>query len=513
MTMLQLFKTIDSELDRITMYRVVLYYAALLIVVAFALSFFGLLAFSPLQLLFSTALILAVSALANWVFAWGFDAPANVESPYITALVIVLIMNPVSWTDAAGVAGLVFASVWAMASKFIFAYRRKHIFNPAAFGVAISSFMIGQSATWWIGGSLWLLPFVTVGGLLVVRKIRRFDLMFGFFGALFAAIALTSSDAVTTSVQALLYTPVLFFAFAMLSEPLTTPPTALRRVLYGGFVGVLLAPAVNIFGFFFTPELALLAGNIFSFLMSPKERFMLTLVERNKLGNGVYEFVFSSDRREAFAFTPGQYIEWTLGHSRPDSRGNRRYFTIASSPEDEYIRIGVKVYDAPSSFKKAIFKLPIGGVISASHLSGDFVMPRDPKRKLAFIAGGIGVTPFASMTRHMIDSGESRDVVMLYSNKKADEIAYRDVFDRAAELFGMKTTYVLSGEVASLSTPGDTYMGTIDRNFIEKRIPDHAQRTFYLSGPHGMVSAMDATLRSMGVPRRRIKKDFFPGLA
>ena len=55
-------------------------------------------------------------------------------------------------------------------------------------------------------------------------------------------------------------------------------------------------------------------------------------------------------------------------------------------------------------------------------------MPENPRRKLAFIAGGIGITPFRSMVKYLVDRGEKRDAILFYSNRNADEIAYRDVF-------------------------------------------------------------------------------------
>ena len=100
------------------------------------LGFFKLVPHDPVALAFSTALILAVCWITNWVFARVFRVPANSESIYITALILALILDPVAVSDLKGVGALIFASVWAMASKFIFAVGRKHLFNPAAFGVA-----------------------------------------------------------------------------------------------------------------------------------------------------------------------------------------------------------------------------------------------------------------------------------------------------------------------------------------------------------------------------------------
>ena len=65
-----------------------------------------------------------------------------------------------------------------------------------------------------------------------------------------------------------------------------------------------------------------------------------------------------------------------------------------------------------------------------------FTLPKDPDTKLAFIAGGIGVTPFRSMVQDLINRREQRPVVVLYGNDKVDEIAYAEVFDRAERELG-----------------------------------------------------------------------------
>jgi ferredoxin-NADP reductase len=499
---------IDSILNRVTMYRLVLYYLVVLVVAAFVFGFFGVLPYDPTALAFSTLLIIAVCWLTNWVFARTFEAATNTESVYITALILALIIAPVSAGNHAGVGFLVFASVWAMASKYLFAIGRKHLFNPAAFAVALTALLINQSATWWVGGTLAMLPFVLVGGLLVVRKMRRFDLFTSFAVAALATTVLTASSGnlATPIVQTLLHSSFFFLAFVMLTEPLTTPPTALLRVCYGALVGFLFAPNIHVGTFYMTPELALLVGNVFAYLVSPKGRHILSLAGIEKMANGVYDFVFTADY--AFPFRPGQYLEWTLGHRYPDNRGNRRYFTIASSPTEPNVRLGVKFYDSSSTFKRALAAMKVGGTISASHLAGSFVLPRNKEKKLVFIAGGIGVTPFCSMFRYLLDAREARNIVMLYGNKTLADVAYKDVFDRAQKELGIKTVYALSDEKNPV--PG-MVSGFIDAKLIAQEVPDYRERTFYISGPHAMVDAFKKTLVNMGVSRFKIKSDFFPG--
>lgn len=499
---------IDTFLNKITMYRLVLYYLIALLIIAAFFGFFGWLPINPANLAFSTLLILGVSWITNRAFAKSFGAAANVESVYISALILALIISPVAYTDSTGVGFLVFASAWAMASKFILAIHKKHLFNPAAFGVAFSAIVLNQGATWWVGGNLLMLPFVFFGGLLIMRKIHRFDLIWSFAAVALATIVLTSSGTSITTpiVQTFLHSPFFFFAFVMLTEPLTMPPMRLRRLAYGAIVGFLFAPNIHLGSFSFTPELALLVGNLFAYFVSPEGRFILKLTEKRKLAHNVYEFIFTPDW--LFTFLPGQYLEWTLDHASSDTRGNRRYFTIASSPTEQDIRLGVKFYEPKSSFKRTLQTLETGDTITVSQLAGDFVLPKDKEKKLAFIAGGIGITPFRSQVRYLMDTRDPRSVVLLYANKTAAEIAYRDVFADAARRIGMKTVYALSGEQ---NPPPGMHAGGIDDALIAHEVPDYRERLFYISGPHAMVEGVAGTLRALGVPRLHIKTDYFPG--
>ena len=47
---------------------------------------------------------------------------------------------------------------------------------------------------------------------------------------------------------------------------------------------------------------------------------------------------------------------------------------------------------------------------------------------------------------------------------------------------------------------------------ITKTVLDYKERTFYLSGSHNMVIAIEQILQKMGVQKRQIKKDFFQEL-
>ncbi len=494
------------------MYRLVLYCLMGWILVAEVLSFFGILPFRPEALLYSTTVILVVSWITNELFARVFKAQANVESVYITAFILALLISPPGANEYLSILPFViWAGILAMASKYILAINKKHIFNPAAIAIVITALAINESATWWIGTTS-MLPFVIVGGLFITRKIKRFDLVISFL-----LFALTStiigayghSDPLTVLRQIFLNSPIIFFALVMLTEPLTTPPDRSRRIVYGAITGLVFGPTIHLGWLYSTPELALCFGNIFSWLMSPKAKYMLTLKSKVKIARDTAEFAFVPDRR--VSFKPGQYLEWTLAHSPSDSRGNRRYFTIASSPTEKNLLLGIK-FDAKksSSFKKALAELDEGKTIMAGSLSGNFTLPRNRKKKLCFIAGGIGVTPFRSMIQYMIDSKDYRDAILVYSCKTFDEIAYTDVVHKAKELAGLKTVCTLT-DLDHLPTDWSGYKGYVNIEIIIKEVPDYNERVFFISGPHSLIQAVEEVLAGLQVPKSHIKTDYFPG--
>ena len=505
----KMFKIIDSFIDKITMYKLIMYYLVALILVAIGLSVFKDLQYNPYYIAISALILVTASWTINKMFANFFSAPTNSESSIISGLILTLIVapNPTGY----GIMFLLAASGLAIASKYLLTIRRKHLFNPAAIAVVLTALGARQSATWWVGTAV-MLPFVLIGGVLIVRKIRRTKMVLGFFiSSTFATIvySIMSKVSVTTSLHNLIFSSAMFFlGFVMLTEPLTSPTTSKKQTWYGVLVGLLLPPQVHLLGVYSSPEIALIIGNLFSYIVSPKTKLFLTLKEKIRIAATSVEFVFTPSRK--LAYQPGQYMEWTLPHQKTDIRGGRRYFTLASSPTENDIRIGVKFFENGSSFKEALLDANHQTPIVASQISGDFVLPKDKSLKLVFIAGGIGITPFRSMIKYLIDKKETRVVNLLYSVRNEKEISYRDIFETARSSIGLKTIYTITDDNSAV-TKSNIHVGKITPKLIRTEVPDFSDRIFYISGTHSMVDAVKEMLVQLGVEKHQIKTDFFPG--
>ena len=131
----------------------------------------------------------------------------------------------------------------------------------------------------------------------------------------------------------------------------------------------------------------------------------------------------------------------------------------------------------------------------ATGAEGDFVLSKDEGRKLAFVAGGVGITPFRSMAKYLIDTNVRRDIVLLYSANRPEEFVFTELFSQAKNR-GLNTVYITE---------------RVNADLIRQNIPDWKTRLFYVSGPQPMVKAVEKTLALMGIPKRAIKRDYFPG--
>lgn len=236
-----------------------------------------------------------------------------------------------------------------------------------------------------------------------------------------------------------------------------------------------------------------------------KNSLILKLKEKIEIAADAYDFLFVPNRK--LKFKPGQYLALTLGGGDKKTKSEKRYFSIASSPAEPYIRIGVKFHAEDGGATRYLLSLKPGAKVAASKPAGNLILPKDKNKKLVFMAGGIGITPFRSMIKYFLEADEKRDIVLFYSNYTPADIVYKDVLDDGKRRLGIKIIYTITNVPCPVGWRGETCF--IDRQMIERAASDYKERIFYLSGSQGMVSAISKILLKMGVGKNRIKTDLF----
>ena len=203
-------------------------------------------------------------------------------------------------------------------------------------------------------------------------------------------------------------------------------------------------------------------------------------------------------------YTAGQYTELHLPHKNPDDRGIKRWFTLSSSPDSEFLTITTKYAgdDKSSSFKKALFRLKPETELDMADPMGDFVLPKLIQTPLIFVAGGIGITPFHSILGWLANTGEQRPIKLLYGVRNEDEIIFQETFDKA----GVQPTIVV-GE-PSAAWGGER--GRITAELILGLEKPSEDTLVYVSGPEPMVQGLAKDLHKAGLDKRQIVSDEFP---
>lgn len=496
---------LEAITGRITMYRLILASLALVSGWAVILSFTGDLSYTPIHLMFSAIILGIVSYATNLLFGKLYGLRPHAESSLITAGILFCIVSPA--TTAQELFGLVFVATAAMASKYLLAYKGRHIVNPAVAGILVAAILKIDHASWWTSQPL-LLPVVGATSFIILYKTRKLAMgsLFVAVGvALLVAQTVLDGDSVNSIFPlALTSFPTIFLAGFMLSEPLTLPPRRTQQLVYAAGTAFLFATSFRIGGIFISPEAALAIGNIGAFMVGQKHAITLRFIKQLRLTPTSSEYVFETNH--TLRFTPGQYIEITLPHSKPDSRGSRRSFSLTSIPGNTQITIGVKIPPEPSSFKQKLITLVPGDLIQATLIAGDFELPKNPSAPILMAAGGIGITPFISQLRTMAKQGETRDITLLYFVNAKEELAYLE------ELQTLNIRILIcSPDKENAKNPNCVYTGIARPNTkdIKQLVPDIGLRHAYISGPPQMVLATAGGLKTAGVAS--VTTDFFSG--
>ena len=486
-------------LGRVSMYRTAFLSLALLAVIAFGLSFAGLVAPGPLELLVTAAVLAVVCSGVDAAAQALLRLPWRLESSLITAGILLFVLRPT--VEPLGIVGLVIAGVAASGSKYVLAYRGRHIFNPAAVGAAVVALIVGISGAYALGGPSWwvgtpaLGPVVLLLGLVVLIRAEKLRVAAVFWViavvvAVVRTIVQTQQGGFTLSIgdviaQQLWASPFLFLGAFMVSEPLTQPPRRWQALTVAAIVGVLAGWPIDLGVISLGQERALLIGNAVAFAFSVRSAVRLVLEGRSSPTPTTQELTFRTKRK--LSFLPGQYLELEVPHRKADARGTRREFSIVSAPEDlPSVRIAFREGTGPqSSYKRALAARTVGDTLAVTGVWGDFLLPRNPDSRILLVAAGIGVTPFVSQLRHLQSTGAHRDIVLVYVASQASELAYRSEIQDA----GIPVVVFTRDEPADL--PANWVWaggGRIDAAAVHEYVPDLRERHVLVSGPAALIA-------------------------
>ncbi len=153
------------------------------------------------------------------------------------------------------------------------------------------------------------------------------------------------------------------------------------------------------------------------------------------------------------------------------------------------VYIAVSIASSPA-FSQTLDQMKPGDWVKVSIPMGLFTLER-ASDKIAFLSGGIGITPIISMCRFLAHEKTDRDIILIYGNHDQTDIPFQDEFeDMKKVLPRLRVVHVLDAPQEGW----EGHTGYITKDIVLKEIPDYADRAFFVCGPPKMVEGLTRIL-------------------
>jgi predicted ferric reductase len=218
----------------------------------------------------------------------------------------------------------------------------------------------------------------------------------------------------------------------------------------------------------------------------------------------VWTLTLEAPDNRPLSYAPGQFQ--FLSVHRSSVRAEEHPFSIASSPSAGG-RISVTVKET-GDFTSTIGRIKPGELVTVHGPFGRFSHVFHPEADdLVFVAAGIGITPLMSMLRYMRDQREPRRVLLVYANRRAVDIVFRNELEQleSGGFPALSTVHILS-------RPPDDWVGRtgrLDLESLRSLCGGFSGKVFFICCPPIMTSGLIRGLRTAGVGPERIQADYF----
>ena len=197
-----------------------------------------------------------------------------------------------------------------------------------------------------------------------------------------------------------------------------------------------------------------------------------------------------------FAYRAGQFCTF---RAVIDGTPVVRCYSMSSSPDtgDPFTTTVKRVPDGVMS-NWMIDTLAPGDTIEAMRPAGLFVLHPTDVPIVAF-AGGSGIAPVLSIVKSALAT-TTRELVLVYANRDADSVIFRDELDRLE-----------SGSEGRLTVHHhlDTERGFLDAAACAELVGGRTTAQFYVCGPGPYMDTVDAGLGALDVPISQVFTERF----
>ena len=204
-------------------------------------------------------------------------------------------------------------------------------------------------------------------------------------------------------------------------------------------------------------------------------------------------------------FAPGQYIGLRLV---VDGKEIRRNYSLSAAPNGATYRISVKREAggvASNHLHDHVFE---GSTVELFPPAGAFTLQAG-ERPLVLISGGVGITPTLAMLESALKTG--RAVHFIHFARTRGVHAFRHAIDALAHGHPQLKRFYCYEQVATDAAQADAphAVGRLDVQQLGQWLPATRDVDAYFLGPKPFMQQVKTALRTLGVPERQARYEFF----
>jgi ferredoxin-NADP reductase len=201
------------------------------------------------------------------------------------------------------------------------------------------------------------------------------------------------------------------------------------------------------------------------------------------------------ERPRDFTYQAGDWID--IEFDGGELRGGKTY-SLSSSPTEADMTITFR--EGLSPLKKALASVRVGDTLTIVQYGNDYGFQLNETKASTLIAGGVGIAPFRSMIKEMVDQGYKNSVELVYLNQTDSFLFHAELLAWEKQLPSLRVHYIVTKDLKRKQ-----------REKTMRALIADTNRRYYIAGPPGMVMSTTAFITEIGVQERNIKIDSFGG--
>ena len=223
-------------------------------------------------------------------------------------------------------------------------------------------------------------------------------------------------------------------------------------------------------------------------------------------------FAIPPEKKEAFAFEPGQFL--TL-RAQLNGQDVRRNYSI-SCPRSQLTRrneleIGIRPVEEGLFSNWAVKNIKPGDTIEVMPPDGRFTVKKQRAIHRVGFASGSGITPILSIAATTLEEQPESKFTLIYGNRRMSSVMFneslQDLKDRFAGRFTM--IHTLSRQAQEVDLQEGRIDGDKVRQVIKAMLPVASMDEVFICGPEAMIDATEKALIEAGVPENRVYSERF----